>query len=57
VFHFPVFQPNGAAISVANLKSSDGAILDPDDRLVDVVDDGEKLTAEFSNGGGDYSSS
>ncbi|XP_046455469.1 partitioning defective 3 homolog isoform X7 [Daphnia pulex] len=43
---------NDAAISVAALRSSDGAILDPDDRLADVVDDREQLAACLSNGGG-----
>ena len=55
MFHFlvfPVFQSNDAAISVAALRSSDGAILDPDDRLADVVDDREQLAACLSNGGG-----
>jgi hypothetical protein len=37
---------------VAALRSSDGAILDPDDRLADVVDDREQLAACLSNGGG-----
>jgi hypothetical protein len=46
------FQSNDAAISVAALRSSDGAILDPDDRLADVVDDREQLAACLSNGGG-----
>lgn len=43
-------QSNDAAISVAALRSSDGAILDPDDRLADVVDDREQLAACLSNG-------
>jgi partitioning defective protein 3 len=46
------FQSNDATISVAALRSSDGAILDPDDRLADVVDDREQLAACLSNGGG-----
>lgn len=37
---------------MAALRSSDGAILDPDDRLVDVVDDREQLAACLSGGGG-----
>ena len=37
---------------MAALRSSDGAILDPDDRLADVVDDREQLAACLSNGGG-----
>ncbi|XP_046455472.1 partitioning defective 3 homolog isoform X10 [Daphnia pulex] len=45
-------KSNDAAISVAALRSSDGAILDPDDRLADVVDDREQLAACLSNGGG-----
>ncbi|KZS11714.1 Partitioning defective 3-like protein [Daphnia magna] len=44
-------KSNDAAISVAALRSSDGAILDPDDRLADVVDDREQLAACLSNGG------
>lgn len=48
---FCVWQSNDAAISVAALRSSDGAILDPDDRLADVVDDREQLAACLSNGG------
>lgn len=36
---------------MAALRSSDGAILDPDDRLADVVDDREQLAACLSNGG------
>ena len=36
------------AVSVAALRSSDGAILDPDDRLADVVDDREQLAACLS---------
>lgn len=34
-----------ATVSVTALRSSDGAILDPDDRLADVVDDREQLAA------------
>lgn len=39
------FQSSEFAVDVGALRSSDGAILDPDDRLVDVVDDREQLVA------------
>lgn len=38
-------QATDTAVSVTALRSSDGAILDPDDRLADVVDDREQLAA------------
>jgi len=33
----------GSSVVVHQLKSSDGGILDPDDRLCDVVDDREQV--------------
>lgn len=39
-------QPSDSWVTVHNLKSlSDGGILDPDDRLNDVADDREQVTA------------
>ncbi|KAL0267790.1 UNVERIFIED_CONTAM: hypothetical protein PYX00_009956 [Menopon gallinae] len=49
-------------VAVQSLQTSDGGILDPDDRLNDVVDDREQIIANFSdgdgrhNGGGDGAS-
>jgi len=37
------------SVAVGALRSSDGAILDPDDRLMDVVDDREQLVACLSD--------
>ena len=44
-------------VSVTALRSSDGAILDPDDRLADVVDDREQLAACLSSTNGGSSGS
>ncbi|RZF42447.1 hypothetical protein LSTR_LSTR012581 [Laodelphax striatellus] len=43
-----------AAIVVHSIHSSDGGILDPDDRLQDVADDREQLVAVFDGGGGGH---
>jgi partitioning defective protein 3 len=39
-------------VSVHNLQSQGGGILDPDDRLSDVVDDREQILASFEDGDG-----
>ena len=39
-------------VSVHNLRTTDGGILDPDDSLVDVVDDREQLVADYDEQGG-----
>ncbi|CAG2206274.1 PARD3 [Mytilus edulis] len=38
-------------VSVNNLRTTDGGILDPDDLLVDVVDDKEQLVADYEEQG------
>ncbi|XP_052094977.1 partitioning defective 3 homolog B-like isoform X6 [Mytilus californianus] len=38
-------------VSVNNLRTTDGGILDPDDLLVDVVDDKEQLLADYEEQG------
>ena len=45
---FISLHSNEFAVAVSALRSSDGAILDPDDRLADVVDDREQLAACLS---------
>jgi len=42
-------QSTDVSVAVGALRSSDGAILDPDDRLMDVVDDREQLVACLSD--------
>lgn len=39
-------------MSVHNLQSQGGGILDPDDRLSDVADDREQILASFEDGEG-----
>lgn len=41
-------------MSVHNLQSQGGGILDPDDRLSDVVDDREQILASFEDGDGTH---
>ncbi|KAL3268985.1 hypothetical protein HHI36_008071 [Cryptolaemus montrouzieri] len=41
-------------VSVHNLQSQGGGILDPDDRLCDVVDDREQILATFEDGDGPH---
>ncbi|XP_044271539.1 partitioning defective 3 homolog B-like isoform X4 [Tribolium madens] len=41
-------------VSVHNLQSQGGGILDPDDRLSDVVDDREQILANFEDGDGTH---
>jgi partitioning defective protein 3 len=36
-------------LAVHSLQSADGGILDPDDRLLDVVDDREQIIANFED--------
>lgn len=38
-------------VSVNNLRTTDGGILDPDDQLLDVVDDREQLVADYEEQG------
>lgn len=46
------FQGPESWVSVHNLQSQGGGILDPDDRLNDVVDDREQILASFDDGDG-----
>ncbi|KAJ8934997.1 hypothetical protein NQ314_013068 [Rhamnusium bicolor] len=52
----PTFRKNGTGadswVSVHNLQSQGGGILDPDDRLSDVADDREQILASFEDGEG-----
>ncbi|KAK9890682.1 hypothetical protein WA026_012033 [Henosepilachna vigintioctopunctata] len=41
-------------VSVHNLQSQGGGILDPDDKLCDVVDDREQILATFEDGDGPH---
>jgi len=41
-------------VSVHNLQSQGGGILDPDDRLSDVADDREQILASFEDGEGSH---
>ncbi|KYB25547.1 hypothetical protein TcasGA2_TC034318 [Tribolium castaneum] len=41
-------------VSVHNLQSQGGGILDPDDRLSDVVDDREQILANYEDGDGTH---
>ena len=41
------FQATDCWVSVLSLQSSDGGLLDPDDRLSDVADDREQIVAVF----------
>ncbi|KAK6617840.1 hypothetical protein RUM43_014068 [Polyplax serrata] len=41
-------------VAVQSLQTSDGGILDPDDRLNDVADDREQIVATFSDGEGPH---
>ncbi|XP_030754620.1 partitioning defective 3 homolog [Sitophilus oryzae] len=43
-----------AWVSVHNLQSQGGGILDPDDRLSDVADDREQILASFEDGEGSH---
>ncbi|XP_050310493.1 partitioning defective 3 homolog isoform X3 [Anthonomus grandis grandis] len=43
-----------AWVSVHNLQSQGGGILDPDDRLNDVADDREQILASFEDGDGSH---
>ncbi|XP_076265971.1 par-3 family cell polarity regulator isoform X3 [Rhynchophorus ferrugineus] len=43
-----------AWVSVHNLQSQGGGILDPDDRLSDVADDREQILASFEDGDGSH---
>ncbi|XP_037083709.1 partitioning defective 3 homolog [Pollicipes pollicipes] len=40
-------QPNDSWVTVHSLKSADGGLLDPDDRLSDVADDREQIVAVY----------
>ncbi|KAF0289188.1 Partitioning defective 3 [Amphibalanus amphitrite] len=40
-------KPNDSWVTVHSLKTSDGGLLDPDDRLNDVADDREQIVAVF----------
>lgn len=46
------FQGPDSWVSVHNLQSQGGGILDPDDRLSDVADDREQILASFEDGDG-----
>lgn len=48
------FQGSESWVSVHNLQSQGGGILDPDDRLSDVVDDREQILANFEDGDGTH---
>lgn len=41
-------QTTGNWVTVANLRQLDGGILDPDDRLCDVVDDRDQIIAVYT---------
>nr|CAD7588363.1 unnamed protein product [Timema genevievae] len=45
-------RPVDSWVVVHNLQSHDGGILDPDDRLNDVVDDREQIVASYEDGEG-----
>ncbi|XP_066260845.1 partitioning defective 3 homolog isoform X2 [Euwallacea similis] len=47
-------QSPEAWVSVHNLQSQGGGILDPDDRLSDVADDREQILASFEDGDGSH---
>jgi hypothetical protein len=49
---FQSLQGSDSWVSVHNLQSQGGGILDPDDRLSDVVDDREQILASFEDGDG-----
>lgn len=52
---FTIFlQSADSWVAVQSLQTSDGGILDPDDRLNDVVDDREQIVATFSDGDGPH---
>lgn len=44
-----IFQGPETWVGVRALRASSGGILDPDDRVCDVADDRETLTAECTN--------
>lgn len=50
--NFAFFQSSDSWVVVQSLQTSDGGILDPDDRLNDVADDREQIVATFSDGDG-----
>ena len=51
---FRLFQSADSWVAVQSLQTSDGGILDPDDRLNDVADDREQIIATFSDGDGPH---
>lgn len=51
-YYYYYFQGVDSWVSVHNLQSQGGGILDPDDRLSDVADDREQILASFEDGEG-----
>ena len=49
-----MLQGADAWVAVHAVSSAEGGLLDPDDRLADVADDRETLTASFEEAGNDH---